>query len=129
MSRTRAAVALSLVVLLALCSSKMAVAGPPEERSSAMKLDKLAEGLRQYQLCRAEGQRVEWLKRLAPSRDPRVEAALYEALRDSCRAVSAAAGSLLRDYYVPPVDNPSRIVMPRGAKWFPVVPRYGPPEI
>jgi hypothetical protein len=107
MSRTRAAVALLLFALLALFPTAKVVAGPPGERSSAMQLDRVADGLRLHRQQKADDKRVAWLKRLAPSQDPRVKAALEAALSDSSGAVRGVAEELLAQHYgrVPPSCN------------------------
>jgi hypothetical protein len=115
MTRTLAAL---LLTALALLAPGKAAAGPPEGPIGAMKLDKLAEGLRQYQHCRAEGQRVAWLKRLAPSCDCRVKAALLEALSDPSQQVTAPAAELLAQHY----DRP---LLPQPV--FPPAPAFPPP--
>jgi hypothetical protein len=94
------------VLLLTLSLPGNAVAGPPEPTKGAMNLDKIADGLRQYQQSKAENKRVEWLKRLAPSRDPRVKAALETALSDASQAVATAASELIAQHYGrPAADN------------------------
>jgi hypothetical protein len=128
MSRTRAEVALSLFALLVLLPTAKVVAGPPGEPSSAMKLDKVADGLRHYRQQKDDGKRVAWLKRLAPTLDPRVKAALEAALSDSSEAVAAAALDLLAEHYglargVPSL-LPPRLLLPP----LPPPRPSGPPE-
>jgi hypothetical protein len=111
MPGTRAEVALPLFALLVLSSAESAVAGPPNERSSATQLDKVADGLRRYSQQKADDKRVEWLKRLAPSPDPRVFETLKAALSDSSKAVAWVAFELLGEHYGGP--RPSRPPPPR----------------
>jgi hypothetical protein len=119
----RAEVALPLFALLVLLPAANVVAGPPDERSSAMKLDKVADGLRQYRQQKADDKRVEWLKRLAPSKDPRVKAALEAAKSDSSNAVAEVAVELLADHY-----DGFRIILLPPARWRALRPTSGPPE-
>jgi hypothetical protein len=94
------------VVVLFLGQPGNAVAGPPEPTNGAMKLDKIADGLRQYQQNKNDSKRIEWLKRLAPSHDSRVAAALETALSDSSQAVATAASELIAQHYGrPAADN------------------------
>jgi hypothetical protein len=128
MSRTRATVGLSLFAVLLLFPTVKAVAGPPEQRSSATQLDKVADGLRHYRQQKDDGKRVAWLKRLAPSLDPRVKRALEAALSDSSEAVAAAALDLLAEHYglargVPSL-LPPRLLLPP----LPPPRPSGPPE-
>ncbi len=99
MTRTTIAAQLPLVVVLALVSSRSAVAGPPIEPSSATKLDKVEDGLRHYYQQKSDDRRVELLKRLAPSKDPRMQAVLEAARSDSSEVVAEAAGKLLAQPY------------------------------
>jgi hypothetical protein len=125
MTRTTFAATLPLVAVLALASPRSAVAGPPESPVGAMQLDKVEDGLRQYRQQKADDKRVAWLKRLAPSHDPRVEWALVAARLDSSEVVAAAAGELLDEHYgrrraipdLPPLRLPP-----------PTPPPPGPPE-
>jgi hypothetical protein len=125
MSRTLAALLLLLAGLV-LSLPGNAVAGPPEPTNGAMKLDTVENGLRQYQQSKAENKRVEWLKRLAPSHDPRVEETLKAAMSESSHAVAGAAEVLLVEHYGRPgqlrLPPPRRIVTP------PPPPPNGPPE-
>jgi hypothetical protein len=100
-----------LLALLVLFLTANVLAGPPEGRSSAMKLDKVADGLRQYQQSKADDKRIAWLKRLAPSKDPRVFETLKAALSDSSKAVAWVAFELLGEHYGGP--RPSRPPPPR----------------
>jgi hypothetical protein len=117
MSRTRAEVVLPLLAFFVLSPTRGVVAAPPDERSSALKLDKVADGLRRYQQQKSDAKRVEWLKRLAPSKDPRVFETLKSALSDSSKAVAWVAFELLGEPYGGP--RPSRPPPPRPS---------GPPE-
>ena len=113
------------VLLLTLSLPRNAVAGPPEPPSGAMKLDKVADGLRQYRQQKADIKRVEWLKRLAPSQDPRVEETLRAAMSDSSQAVAGMAEELLVEHYGLPNRlrlPPPRLITP------PPPPPNGPPE-
>jgi hypothetical protein len=72
------AVSLPLLALLAVTTPPGAWPGPPERPSARMILDAVPEGLRQYRAAPHEGKRIEWLRRLAPSRDPRVAVELRQ---------------------------------------------------
>ena len=54
------------------------LAGPPTVPSGAMVLDKIADGLSQYRREKDPEKRIEWLKKLAPMRDPRVAIVLAQ---------------------------------------------------
>jgi hypothetical protein len=71
-------VALALLATLA----PPAFAGPPDGVSGRMVLDEVADGLRRYHKETDETRRVEWLWKLARTRDPRVAVALGEAMRN-----------------------------------------------
>jgi hypothetical protein len=77
MPKTFAAVLLLAVLALALPGK--AVAGPPEGISGRMVFDEVGDWLKKYQKENDEGKRVKWLRRLAPTRDPRVAVVLSEA--------------------------------------------------
>ena len=79
MTRTTFAAVLPLLAVLALVLPGKAVASPPGGVSGRMVLDEVADGLRKYREERDEGKRVKWLRRLAPTRDPRVAVVLSEA--------------------------------------------------
>jgi len=74
-----ALLALPLLALLLPMPPLPAIAGPPEGVSGRMALDEVADGLRRYRVAPTPEAKVAWLKRLAPSRDPRVAVALGEA--------------------------------------------------
>ena len=63
---------LLLVSLLALVLPSQAVAGPPERVSGKMVLDEAADGLRRYRQATTPAERLAWLAKLAPTKDPRV---------------------------------------------------------
>jgi hypothetical protein len=91
MSRMFVAVVLPLAVLAV--DSLRAVAGPPQEVSGKMALDEVEDGLRRYRKETDERKRIKWLRKLAPSRDPRVAVALGEAMYDRSEVVMAAAAT------------------------------------
>jgi hypothetical protein len=88
-----------------------------------MVLDEVAEGLRQYRKERDEEKRIAWLRRLAPSRDPRVAVELWEVfawVRGKRTApIRKVARDCLSDYYVTREGRPLPEVKPsdeqRGA--------------
>ena len=95
--RTRQVAALAVLLLLGPCST--APAGPPEGVPGRMVLDEVADGLRRYRAARTPEAKVAWLKRLAPSRDPRVAVALGEAATGDDPEVSRCAiGLAYRNY-------------------------------
>jgi hypothetical protein len=122
MSRTRAKVALSLFALLVLLPTAKVMAGPPDERSSATKLDKVEDGLRYLNQQKSDAKRVEWLTRLAPSKDPRVKAALEAALSDRSTDIAGVADELLAEHFGRTRSFPGFQPLP------PPPPRSGPPE-
>ena len=79
MPRTTFATVLPLLAVLALSLPGEAIAGPPEGISGRMVFDEVGDGLKKYQKEKDEGKRVKWLRRLAPTRDPRVAVVLSEA--------------------------------------------------
>ena len=109
---TPLAKALALLLLPLIVS--VASAGPPPGPSGAMVLDELADGLRRYQREANPERRVRWLKRLAPTRDPRVGVALGQALTDDAPEVRSAAADLLLGHYAGVVTEPSPILDPEG---------------
>jgi len=105
----RAAVLLLLVALV-LSSPGQVAAGPPERVPAKLALDTVANGLRKYRKETDAKERIQWLKRLAPTRDPRVAVALFECL-DAPPTFPYVIGSpdprlsawdLLQRYYLPP---------------------------
>jgi hypothetical protein len=89
----------SAALLALLAPVPPAVAGPPVGVSGRMVLDEVAEGLRRYRQEKDPGNRAEWLKKLAPTHDPRVAIALGEALDDPGGCLGGPASWLLHDYY------------------------------
>jgi hypothetical protein len=80
MPQTTSATVLPLLAMLALIMPGEAVAGPPEGVSGKMVLapDPVGDGLRQYRQARDQATRLTWLRKLAPTQDPRVALALWE---------------------------------------------------
>src|SRR5690242_17479371 len=74
----------ALLPLLLLASLRVlapaSLAGPPDAPSGRLALDEVADGLRKYHKEKNRAKRLEWLRRLAPTGDPRVGVALGEAL-------------------------------------------------
>jgi hypothetical protein len=73
-----ASLALQLLALIGMVSP--AIAGPPEAVSGRMEFDEVADGLRKYANEKDREKRTQWLKKLAPTKDPRVAVALIDAL-------------------------------------------------
>jgi hypothetical protein len=69
---------IALPLLAALAVVTPSGAGPPERPSGRMMFDEVADGLRQYRKEQDEEKRIAWLRRLAPSHDPRVAVELWE---------------------------------------------------
>jgi hypothetical protein len=90
---------LLLTALLLLSHMPTLNAGPPERPSGTFVVDEMADGLRRYRKETEPELRVRWLEKLAPSRDPRVAIALWEADCED-RAVKSAAVRLLGGYFV-----------------------------
>jgi hypothetical protein len=80
---TRPFAAFRLLPLLVPLLAGEAVAGPPERGSGRMVADEVAVGLSRYRRETDDSKRVDWLRRLAPTRDPRVGLALGEYLSDN----------------------------------------------
>jgi hypothetical protein len=96
----RLVAALSLLTVLVPVP---AMTRPPERLSGRMVLDEVSEGLRKYRRETHKGQRIAWLRRLAPSRDPRVALELWDAFAwvrgKRTAAVRAVARDCLAEYY------------------------------
>jgi hypothetical protein len=88
-----------LTSLLLLSPAPALNAGPPEWTPGKMVFDEVADGLRKYRKETALEQRVRWLERLAPTRDPRVALALMDADYED-GAIKSAAARLLGGYFV-----------------------------
>jgi hypothetical protein len=75
---------LSILAVLVVLLSGKAAASPPERPLDRMVLDQVADGLRRYARRdgRGDERRVEWLKKVAPAKDPRVVIALAELVFD-----------------------------------------------
>jgi hypothetical protein len=84
-----------LLAALALLSPGEAFAGPPEEVSGRMAFDEVADGLRKYRREADSKKRIEWLRKLAPTHDPRVGVALGEALAEENSEVGKVAAYLI----------------------------------
>ena len=107
---------LLLVSLLALVLPSQAVAGPPERVSGKMVLDEAADGLRRYRQATTPAERLAWLAKLAPTKDPRVTVALGDAMANPDRDIEerrAAALVLARHLFPSPAvtkaDDRSRL--------------------
>ena len=78
-------------------------AGPPEGVSGRMAFDEVSERLRQYRQETDEGRRIAWLRRLAPSRDPRVALELWDVFAwvrgKRAAAIRTVARDCLAEYY------------------------------
>jgi hypothetical protein len=120
-----AAVALPLLAVLAVTTPPSALAGPPDRPSGRMVLDPVPEGLRQFRAAREEGKRIEWLRRLAPSRDPRVAVELWQVFAWASGkrevAIRGAALECLAEYYVTRDGRPLSETKPTDAEWGPCV--------
>jgi hypothetical protein len=80
MPRKTFAAVLPLLTVLALTMPGKASAGPPEVVPGKMKLDEVAEGLKKYRWGTDTQKRIRWLQKLAPTHDPRVAVALWNAI-------------------------------------------------
>jgi hypothetical protein len=96
--------AVMLLAVLALLSPKEVVATPPQKVSGAMTFDTVADGLRKYHKETNVQRRVDWLTKLADTRDIRVQVALQDALRDPNKEVYWAALCLLGSRYLGATD-------------------------
>jgi hypothetical protein len=68
-----------LLTLAPLLVPGQTVAGPPEGVSGRMVFDEVGVGLDRYGREKDPAKRLAWLKRLAPTKDPRVAVALWDA--------------------------------------------------
>jgi hypothetical protein len=93
-----------LFLVLAQLPPKEAVAAPPPGVSGRLVFDEVVEGLRKYRTETDVGKRAEWLKRLAPTRDPRVAVELWEVFAwergKRTAAIHQVARNCLADYFV-----------------------------
>jgi hypothetical protein len=87
------------VVLLLLAQPGKAFAGPPEKISGMLIFDEVADGLGKYRKEKYPKNRIGWLEKLAPTRDPRVAIALAEAMMGEGRE-AAEASRLLAQFFV-----------------------------
>ena len=95
----------SLSVLALFVTSvpgRPALAGPPEGVSGRMMLDEVADGLQKYRSERDENKRTWWLRKLGPTRDPRVAVVLGEAMHDRSKLVSDEAVGQLVNHFLGP---------------------------
>jgi hypothetical protein len=99
MPRKTFAAVLPFLAVLALLSPGMAVAGPPEGVSGKMVYDEVADGLRKYRKEKDCQKRLQWMVKLAPTRDPRVAIALVEA-HPAGSTCMVQEDILLMDYFV-----------------------------
>ncbi len=124
MPRTLAGL-MPLLAILALTTPQGAQAGQPERPSGRMVLDPMPEGLRQYRAARDERKRIEWLRRLAPSRDPRVAVELWEVFAWASGkrevAIRRAALECLAEFYVTRDGRPLSETKPSDTDWGPCV--------
>jgi hypothetical protein len=74
------AASLALPLPAALGLPSLSFAGPPEAVSGRMDVDEVSQALRRYQHEFDEDRRVNWLRKVAPTRDPRVGVAMGEYL-------------------------------------------------
>jgi hypothetical protein len=86
-----------LVFVALLLPAPVLRASPPEPADGRMALDEVADGLRRYH--RGDGRDRALLRRLAPTRDPRVAVALGEVLTSSEFPYQELA--LLAEFYLP----------------------------
>ena len=99
MLRTFAVVPLLAVLAVALTLPGTALAGPPKGVSGKMALDEVADGLRKYRMETDPHLRIERLRRLSRTRDPRVGIALGEALSDDSPIVVFSVANQYLDYF------------------------------
>jgi hypothetical protein len=90
---------LTLTVLLAVVSA--IAAAPPEGPSAKMAFDEVGRGLDRYRKEKGSKNRIRWLEKLAPTRDPRLAVELGDAWGGRDRDVGSVAGGLLWWYYYP----------------------------
>jgi hypothetical protein len=109
--------AVALPLLAALAVETPSGAGPPARPSGRMSFDAVADGLRQYRKERDEEKRIAWLRRLAPSHDPRVAVELWEMFAwvrgKRTATIRQVARDCLAEYYVPSEGRmPSGVTQP-----------------
>jgi hypothetical protein len=93
---------LVLTLFVALVSVRSVLAGPPDGVSGRMVLDEVADGLQKYRSARDENKRTWWLRKLGPTRDPRVAVVLGEAMHDRSKLVSGEAVGQVVSYFLGP---------------------------
>jgi hypothetical protein len=97
-----------MVLALFLLLSSQVFARPPEGLSGKMVLDEVADGVRRYRRSAAPLTRIAWLRKLAPTRDPRVAVIIGDALSDDSSEVARVAVQLVDEYYYPGIGALSR---------------------
>jgi hypothetical protein len=83
----------TLLVLLVL--TPVTPAGPPEGVSGAMSFDEVCDWLRQYRREQDQAKRVQWMRKLGATRDPRVAVALMEACLDKANPTDVRLEAIL----------------------------------
>jgi hypothetical protein len=78
-----------------------ALAGPPDGASGKTVLDEVADGVRRYRQSANPLTRIAWLRKLAPTHDPRVTVIIGDALSDDSSEVARVAVQLAEEYYYP----------------------------
>jgi hypothetical protein len=67
-----------------------------------MTFDAVVEGLRHYRQEDDHAKRIAWLRKLAPTRDPRVASVLEDCAAEGLKSACwVGASELLRRYYPP----------------------------
>jgi hypothetical protein len=112
---TRTVVAAFLFV--SWMSGQAVLAGPPEGPSGRMALDEVEDGLRSYRLEQNLEKRAEWLKRLAPTKDPRVAVALGEMMGCDDKSIQVTAAILIIVHYTDPVQAGCNFIGYARAWW------------
>jgi hypothetical protein len=96
--------------VLALLPPTQALAGPPEGVSKRTVYDDVADGLRKYRKENDRVKRILWLRKLAPTNDPRVAVALGEAMKEDSEVGFDASALIYENDYMQlfPVTDPSQ---------------------
>ena len=81
-ARTLRLAVLAMPLLALLAAVPPVAAGPPGEPSGKMAFDEVCDWLRQYRREQDQARRVQWMRKLGATRDPRVAVALMDASLD-----------------------------------------------
>jgi hypothetical protein len=110
-----------LITLLALLSAAgLVTARPPEGVSTKMAFDRVGAGLLRYRHEKDQKRRIEWLKRLAPTRDARVAVEIGEYLEQALpnEDLIVLGGLMAEHFQQHPPEGPPLQHARRATQWW-----------